>query len=39
MNFREVGCQSVYWIGLTQSTVPWLTFLNMVMNLRFCKNM
>ena len=34
MNFQEVGCVHVDWIGLAQDRDRWRTLVNAVMNLR-----
>jgi hypothetical protein len=34
MDFREVRIDGANWIGLTQDSVQWRTFVHVVMNLR-----
>ena len=34
MNFQEVGCGHVVWIGLAQGRDRWRTLVSAVMNLR-----
>jgi hypothetical protein len=35
MDLREIGIDEANWISLAQDRVPWLAFVNTVMNLRF----
>jgi len=34
MDFQEVGCVYMDWVGLTQDMVRWRTHVSAVMNLR-----
>jgi hypothetical protein len=37
MNFKEIRCESFYWIQLSQNKIDWWTFVNTVVSFRFRK--